>query len=218
MRPFPSRVVSDARDMVKHILKEHGAQLDLDAVPERQPFYLTLLEQFLRLCGDSDAPAYFSGQDSFAAGVTLGVNHGMPRAPAVFEKKHKWRSYDGETAATDSFHCSSPGAAANAETIEAQFEEEAKLGARVKTELEEASKLYGAQLRIASLNAIPKADESFRVVQIRHMGSASMAISKSPAPTGLPFCRGFASGVTGLGKVLFCFDRSHQACAPASES
>ena len=65
-QPFPSIVVEEARGVVKRILKEHGAQLDLDAVPERQPFYLALLEEFLRLCGDPDASAYFSGKDSFA--------------------------------------------------------------------------------------------------------------------------------------------------------
>ena len=43
-QPFPSIVVEEARGVVKRILKEHGAQLDLDAVPERQPFYLALLE------------------------------------------------------------------------------------------------------------------------------------------------------------------------------
>ena len=52
---------------------------------------ISLLEEFLRICGDPDASAYCSGKDSFAAGGSLGVNQKMPRTPAVFEKKCKWR-------------------------------------------------------------------------------------------------------------------------------
>ena len=48
---------------------------------------ISLLEEFLRICGDPDASAYCSGKDSFAAGGSLGVNQKMPRTPAVFEKK-----------------------------------------------------------------------------------------------------------------------------------
>ncbi|CAL1153097.1 unnamed protein product, partial [Cladocopium goreaui] len=127
-QPFPAALVKEAREAVKGILRKHGAQLDLDAIPERQPFHLALLEEFLRLCNDPDASAYFSGKDSFAAGVSLGVNQKMPRTPAVFEKKCKWRAYDGETTAADVFRNNYPGAAENAKAIEAQFVEEAKLG------------------------------------------------------------------------------------------
>ena len=104
----------------------------------------------------------------------MGVNQKMPRTPAVFEKKCKWRSYDGETAAADSFRSNYPGAAENADVIEAQFEDEAKVGAMLKMELEEASRIYGAQLRVASLGAIQKADESFRVV---HDGTHGIGVN-----------------------------------------
>ncbi|CAL1155276.1 unnamed protein product [Cladocopium goreaui] len=134
-------LVKEAREAVKGILRKHGAQLDLDAIPERQPFHLALLEEFLRLCNDPDASAYFSGKDSFAAGVSLGVNQKMPRTPAA---------------------------------IEAQFVEEAKLGAMVKMEVEEASRIYGENLRVASLGAIRKADDSFRVV---HDGAHGIGVN-----------------------------------------
>ena len=173
-QPFPAALVKEAREAVKGILRKHGAQLDLDAIPERQPFHLALLEEFLRLCNDPDASAYFSGKDSFAAGVSLGVNQKMPRTPAVFEKKCKWRAYDGETTAADVFRNNYPGAAENAKAIEAQFVEEAKLGAMVKMEVEEASRIYGENLRVASLGAIRKADDSFRVV---HDGTHGIGVN-----------------------------------------
>ena len=173
-QPFPAALVKEAREAVKGILRKHGAQLDLDAIPERQPFHLALLEEFLRLCNDPDASAYFSGKDSFAAGVSSGVNQKMPRTPAVFEKKCKWRAYDGETTAADVFRNNYPGAAENAKAIEAQFVEEAKLGAMVKMEVEEASRIYGENLRVASLGAIRKADDSFRVV---HDGTHGIGVN-----------------------------------------
>ena len=100
-QPFPATLVKKARETIKCTLRNHGAQLDLDAVPERHPFRLALLEAFLHLCSDPDVSAYFSGKDSFAAGVFLGLNQKMPRTLAVFERKCKWRSYDGETAAAE---------------------------------------------------------------------------------------------------------------------
>ena len=54
--------MKEAREAVKGILRKHGAQLDLDAIPERQPFHLALLEEFLRLCNDPDASAYFQAR------------------------------------------------------------------------------------------------------------------------------------------------------------
>ena len=59
--------------------KQHG---DVD-----QEINIRLLQSFLSIAEDPDAPAL----DCYAEGVFLGHNRRMPRAPAVFEEKKKWR-------------------------------------------------------------------------------------------------------------------------------
>ena len=110
-QPFPAVVLQEAEAALKEVLISRGVQLDLDAVPERPPCKLALLEEFLRLCDDPDFAAFYSSDASFAKGVSLGVR-GVPRTPAIFEGNCKWRSYDGETEAEAAFRCTYPGAQA----------------------------------------------------------------------------------------------------------
>ena len=59
-------------------------------------FYLAAVEELLRLrfSGDPDSRAFFSSSVSFAKEVRLGPGVRLPRVPAVFEKKDKWRQHD----------------------------------------------------------------------------------------------------------------------------
>ena len=164
--PFPEAMLSEARVALCDALTKHGGRRDLDLqdVPARQPFRLALLEEFLRICGDPDAAAFYSASDSFAQGVRIGVNTILPRTPSVFEPKTKWRNYEGELEADLHMRSNYPTAIVNADVLEQQFEEEEKLGAMVKMPQVAAQDRYGAGLRIASLGAIQKADNSFRVI------------------------------------------------------
>ena len=164
--PFPEAMLSEARVALCDALTKHGARRDVDLqdVPARQPFRLALLEEFLRICGDPDAAAFYSASDSFAQGVRIGVNTILPRTPSVFEPKTKWRNYEGELEADLHMRSNYPTAIVNADVLEQQFEEEEKLGAMVKMPQVAAQDRYGAGLRIASLGAIQKADNSFRVI------------------------------------------------------
>ena len=107
---------------------------------------------------------FYSASDSFAQGVRIGVNTILPRTPSVFEPKTKWRNYEGELEADLHMRSNYPTAIVNADVLEQQFEEEEKLGAMVKMPQVAAQDRYGAGLRIASLGAIQKADNSFRVI------------------------------------------------------
>lgn len=92
--PFNPKLIEDAAAALRRILRSHGAKLPVEEVPEPQPFKLALVEEFLRLNGDPDFAAFYSGDESFAKGVRLGVDEELPRAPAVFEEKTTWREYD----------------------------------------------------------------------------------------------------------------------------
>jgi hypothetical protein len=66
---------------------------DLKQEPE-----LRLLQAFLKVCGDPDAEAV----DLYCKGVRLGHKLRMPRTPAVYEAKARWRiKYEGTATKSD---------------------------------------------------------------------------------------------------------------------
>ena len=161
--PFDDNLLDDARLIIKRQVHRYGTQLDLDHVPDRQPFRLAMLEEFLRLSGDPDFRVFYTSSNSFANGVSLGVNEKLPRTPAVFARKCKWRDYSDEQEPSEDVRCNYPAAEINSAALEQQFRQEEKLGAMVNMSMAEAKAKYGSNLRIASLGAIKKADDSFRV-------------------------------------------------------
>lgn len=175
--PFSPKLIEDASAALCRILRNHGAKLPVEEIPERQPFKLALIEEFLRLNGDPDFAVFYSGDESFAKGVRLGVDEELPRTPAVFEEKTTWREYDPdqcEFQVDSPWRTNYPAAKKNAAALKRQFEEEAKLGAMMKIDMEAALLRYGNDLRIASLGAIQKPDDSFRVI---HDGSHGAGVN-----------------------------------------
>ena len=146
-------------------LREAGSAAELDKVAERQPFYLEAVSELLRLAGDPDWRRYTTSTWSFLKGVPLGVDVRLPRRPALFPRKCKHRIYpeadhvfDGEL--RDNYS----SARESAEQIERQFQQEIELGAMVRYDLDQARAEFGDELVVASLGAVPKADQSVRDV------------------------------------------------------
>ena len=163
--PFPGDLIGAGRDLVFRRLREAGSMADLDKVAERQPFYLEAVGELLRLAGDPDWRRYSAATWSFAKGVPLGVDVRLPRTPALFPRKSKHRIYpeadrvfDGEL--RDNYS----SAKESAEQIEQQFEQEVQMGAMVRCDLDQARAEYGDELTVASLGAVPKSDQTVRVV------------------------------------------------------
>ena len=63
-------------------------------VAERQPFFLSLLSQSLRISGDPDVSILCEGEECFAKGVPLGHRAPLPRTPQVFHRRVKQRKLD----------------------------------------------------------------------------------------------------------------------------
>ena len=163
--PFPPELVVAGRELLFSRLREAGSMAELDKVAERQPFYLEAVSELLRLAGDPDWRRYTASTWSFSKGVPLGVDVRLPRTPALFPRKTKHRIYaeadrvfDGEL--RDNYI----SARERAEQIERQFEQEVEMGAMVRCDLEQARAEYGDELFIASLGAVPKSDQTVRVV------------------------------------------------------
>eukprot|EP00971_Amphidinium_carterae_P319663 6353207-Amphidinium_carterae.1 len=91
--PFPEGVIYEARMQWFSAL---GNELEVCRKVEGQPFYLDALSASLKRIGDPDWKIY--GRDAkinYQDGVPVGDDGTvLPRTPAVFERKRKWRSLD----------------------------------------------------------------------------------------------------------------------------
>ena len=167
--PFPPELIKAGRDLVFKRLRGAGSRETLDRVPERQPFYLETISELLRFAGDPDWRRYTKASWSFSAGVPLGVDVRLPRTPALFFRKTKHRKFAGAAEQlSDEPRLNYPSAREHELKIEEQFAKEISLGAMIEMPLAEAQRQFGESLSIASSGAIPKADDSVRVV---HDGS-----------------------------------------------
>ncbi len=125
--PFTGDLVLKGRELIFFTLRKFCAPLPLEEVPSGQPIFLAMLVAFLKISGDPDHRCFFSSSRSFGKGVSLGVIHKLPRVPAVFARKVRWRQYEPQDEAQDKDNYHS--AVEHAGEILAQFEEEEKLGA-----------------------------------------------------------------------------------------
>ena len=131
--------------------------------PQFQPFYLVALAQSLKAMGDPDWKILAYTSDSYSTGVPVGVNHKMPRVPAVFDRKTKLRVFDESETMFDMLNYKS--AEVIADTLETQFAEEEKLGFMYPTSLALAQQQFpGDTLRIAAQGAVQKPDGSWRAL------------------------------------------------------
>ena len=170
--PFTEEMLACGRQLIWSELKRAGCRLPVDHIVPGQPFYLAAVEELLRLAGDPDFAAFYTGKDSFAKGVRLGVDVDLPRVPAVFTAKTRWRVYDEEDANTG-LRENYVSARDHADEVQAQFEKEAALGAMYETSVEQARADLG-ELSLASLGAIEKKDGSYRVL---HDGTHGLAVN-----------------------------------------
>ena len=160
--PFTSDVVAEGRELIFTALEFAGTKLPVREIPPNQPFFLAAIEELLRISGDPDYKAFHSSSVSFAKGVRLGAGSKLPRVPAVFERKAKWRKY-AEEDTDDQVRENYISAKQQASVVQEQFVEESRLGAMVEMRWEEARERF-PDLVVASLGAIEKKDGSYRVI------------------------------------------------------
>ena len=179
--PFADKTIAAARGIIIEALLEKrpdGCREDLLKVEENQPFYLGLLAALARGGGDPDYMIAEESTHSFTTGVPIGVGHRLPRTPAVFERRRKWRNLDETPFIRDFANYRSAEDVLN--TLEAQFEEEEKLGMRFKALETDLKKEYpGDLLRIAGLGAIQKGDSTFRII---HDGTHGVRVNNETQP------------------------------------
>ena len=170
--PFSDELLADLRRDVAEILcraqppcaaGEHRTAEHYLVVPDYQPFYLHMLSAIMRDLGDPDWRQLDQGSFAYSRGVPIGVGIKMPRTPAVFERKTKWRCLDQSDFVADRDNYNS--AEQVAPQLEELFQADARLGMMFEAPEAALREQYpGDRLRVAALGAIAKSETAFRVI------------------------------------------------------
>ena len=137
--PFSGALLDDCRRIICDVLDlstHRVARLPRNEMlgkAEGQPFHLNLLAALALRAGDPDTRVLAQGRHSYATGVPIGVRRKMPRTPAVFPRKVKWRPLDITTEDYDMHNYSSAKEALPA--LEKQMKDEAEEGGRGQASL-----------------------------------------------------------------------------------
>lgn len=169
--PFGAEMIAEGRKLwLDAVGKESKiSRTKLEEITPGQPFLLYAIGESLRLIGDPDFSIFHVDKDCFVSGVPVGYKEEIPRCPALYEEKVRWRKYEDmeETEAKDNYK------SATTEILEKAFEEEKKAGRMRVMNYGEAQKLFKI-LKVAAQGAIEKADDTFRII---HDGTHDVAIN-----------------------------------------
>ncbi len=159
-------------DAVLHTLSQDGerAYARTDDVP--QVIRIRLLQRVLQLGGDPD----YKGMEHFAKGVRIGVGTKMPRTPAVYSRKRRWRlpgqgdldfDVEGERESLgDGWRDNYQSAVIHQKDILAQLEDAAERNMALRLTPDEAD-YYFPNLTINSLGGVAKITETGEVASVR---------------------------------------------------
>ena len=139
-----------------------------------QAFDIRFMEVLLKAFDDPDW--YFC--KLCARAVWLGsTDRKLPRTPAVFDRKVKWRFPEPGPDAVDGWCRNYPSFEQHSKIVQSQFEAEAEEGFMVETTVGKALDEYGDRLEIASTAAIEKKD---RTDEVRVLYDGSNGLDLNP--------------------------------------
>ena len=144
--PFSEKDLEEMRD---HIWETFNVPAEMRGVPERQVFRLGTISKILETYGDPDSDFVWGLRE----GVPIGYDEVLPRTPAVFPPKEKWKLGDPEE---DDIHDREnyKSVEGHQAEVEAQFREEAKTGWMREYSDEDAANEFGDRLFVASLGVV----------------------------------------------------------------
>ncbi len=170
--PFPDHFSSRVSNIVLDRFRAEGRGADPHAGDREQSIRIRLLEQILQIADDADA----GGMAQFCTGVRLGVGVKMPRTPAVYERKRKWRLKEQETAGQaleeasvqSTWRDNYRSAVLHGEALTEQVNDHFERGMILRLPMNEALKRY-PNLSVNSLGAVAKLGENGEVKSIRQV-------------------------------------------------
>ena len=176
--PFPEEELQGLRDSWFKLLPDPAAA---SFVREYQPFYLSAIAQSLKLIGDPDHRVLCEAHCNYTDGVPVGSEGSrLPRTPAVFPRKTRWRKYD------DGIFCPEMDnyktALDTGTFLDDQFKKDAAEGMMFQCSLSEARTQFKDKLRIAAQGAVEKisgTEQSWRIV---HDGTHGVRVNHAIKP------------------------------------
>ena len=187
--PFPPEITDSLVDFMYRISDDDGGGGARPRPGDRpQPVRVRLLQAILRLPGDPD-PAVIS---DYATGVRLGVGVKMPRAPAVFARKRRWKYAEQEYAdrrdindIEATWRDNYKSVQLHVDEVEAQWEDLVKRHLAFKLTPQEAEGRF-PRLQVVSMGAVEKAVEPPKKPTVRLVmdGSNGVQVNKRIKPRG----------------------------------
>ncbi len=168
--PWPEPYLAGLRDQVSALFDDAPVQARPKPGDVEQPVAVRLLEALLYEADDADAP----GMAQFATGVRLGVGARMPRTPAVYERKKRWRlrgqehggDEDLEASVDTTWRDNYRSVHLNAAAVEEQVMDHVRRDLAIQLPLDVARRRY-PNLSINSLGAVTKSDDQGNVTGVR---------------------------------------------------
>ena len=159
--PFKPEEVAKGREFLTSWVTEAGFPPTPTKKDIQQGPQIRLLQAFMRACADPDAEA----MDCFATGVCLGYNQRMPRTPAVYEAKAKWRlKFEESQDATEEWSPNHGSARLRQEFLGEKIEADFKTGRMVAMTYKEARERFGSRLLLGAMGIIEEGKEKFRLI------------------------------------------------------
>ncbi len=158
--PIPPEVLADAVESALSLYDDVRDTARPQAEDRQQLVRVRLLRQVLLDIDDPDS----NGMLHYCRGVRLGVNTRLPRTPAVFERKRRWRLPQQATAEehygddpVGAWRANYKSVAAHADLIDAQLRDHVARGLAFNLPPEVARARF-PQLTVVSLGAVTKVD------------------------------------------------------------
>ena len=175
--PFDWDEIQEGREMIAAAIVEVGGPTTPTDPENNQCFLHGMIGNLLRLFEDPDWRIYSGNKRSFSTGVWIGANEKLPRTPALYERKTKWKHYSEDLESGIPQSKSNYGSAkAHKEFILGHFSLEEDMYFMRRERLEVAQAEYGDRLRIAALAALEKSEDSFRII---HDGTHDVLVNPS---------------------------------------
>ena len=159
--PFGEAWLSELRERVSRRLELAGHEVRMRSDDRAQRLEIRLLAAVLRESGDADA----SGLEQFCRGIRIGVGCKLPRTPAVYKKKCRWRYAEqenpSENTVTDTaavWRDNYKSAKLHSVEVERQMEEHHEKGWCLRLTEEESRRRYPG-LTINSMGAVEKRND-----------------------------------------------------------
>ena len=107
-------------------------------------------------------------------GVPIGWQQRLPRTPAIYDRKTRWRSHVGEEGDNEGWKANYRSAVEHRGEIEKTFLEQEAEKLMVPIKFKDAKRIYGNRLRVAALGALEQAPGEFRVI---HDGTHGVSVN-----------------------------------------